>query len=317
MNALRIYVAGGETLLGQALRRRLHRDGRCLVGEPLDEPDLTRSEEVAAFFADARPDCVLLCAGATGGIGENQRRPADLMLHNLLVTAHVIEHARRHRVGRLLYVASSCSYPIAAPQPLHADALLTGPLEPTSRHYALAKLAGWQLCDACRIQDGVSFVTVVPANSFGPYDDFSPESGHVIPALIRRMHDAREQGRDSLTIWGSGAARREFIFSDDLADACVFVMERYDGAAPINIGSGAETSIADLARLVADVVGYRGQLIFDARKPDGMPRKALDSAVLRGLGWRARTPLRAALEETYAWFHSHPIREDADARAVV
>ncbi len=315
----RIYVAGGTTLAGCALIAHLRACGyRNLVGTPPDEPDLTCPLEVREFFATARPEYVFLAAGASGGIGANQRRPADLMLDNLLVAAHVIRAAHAHGVTRLLYLASSCSYPKDAPQPLSVESLLTGPLEPTSDAYALAKLAGWKLCDAYRRQCGADFLTAIPANAFGPGDDFGPDSGHVIPALIRRLHEAKERDEKTFTVWGTGAPRREFIYARDLADACLFIMRHHTGPEPINLGSGWEYTIAETAATIADVVGYRGRLRFDPKRPDGAPRKALDTAPLFALGWRPAADFRAALEETYAWFHAHAAEEDiADVRAAV
>jgi GDP-L-fucose synthase len=302
----RIWVAGGDTLLGAALRERLRADGfRDLVGTPPDEPDLTVAAQVEDFFGEARPECVFLAAGKSGGIGLNQARPADLMLHNLLVTAHVIDCAHRHGVEKLLYLASSCGYPKHAPQPLRVESLLTGPPEPTSIAYATARLAGWQLCDAYRRQHGSRFVTAIPANAFGPHEDFSPDGGHVIPALIRRAHEAKVRDEPALTLWGTGTPRREFIYARDLADACLFVMRHYDGPEPINLGGGADLSIAEAAQLVAGVVGYRGRIRFDVTRPDGMPLKVLDSGPLWALGWRPSVDFRAGLAETYEWFLQH------------
>ncbi|MFO0964559.1 MAG: GDP-L-fucose synthase [Gemmataceae bacterium] len=268
------------------------------------------------FFAAARPEYVFLVAGESGGIAENERRPADLMLDNLLVAANVIGAAWRRGVAKLLYVSSSCAYPKDAPQPLAVASLLTGPLEPTSEAYALAKLAGWKLCDAFRRQYGARFITAFPANPFGPGDDFSA-GGHVIPALMRRVHRAKEDAEPAVTIWGSGAPRREFIYLPDLADACVFLMRHYDRAAPINVGAGSEHSIAEVARAVAQVVGYRGRLVFDTSRPDGAARKTLDSTSLLALGWQPPTGFRAALEEIYAWFLAHGAKEEQHARAAV
>ncbi len=297
-----IYVAGGDTFLGTALRQRLQAAGfGNLVGAPPDEPDLTDRQQVEDFFRRCRPEYVFVAAGQTGGIQANQRYPADLMRHNLLVGTNVIHQAYCQRVVKLLYLASSCSYPQQAPQPLGVESLLSGPLEPTNEAYALAKLAGWKLCQAYRRQYGVSFVTALPANVFGPHDDFDLASGHVIPALMRRLHEARQRGDQAVTIWGSGRPRREFLFARDFADACLFVMNHYDDDAPINLGGGVEHSIAEIARLLAEVVGYEGRLVFDTDQPDGMPRKALDSQPLLALGWRPQSDFRAALEETYAW----------------
>jgi GDP-L-fucose synthase len=302
-----------------ALLERLRADGcRRLVGVPPDEPDLTCPGQVAAFFFQTRPEYVILAAGKSGGIEANRSRPADLMLDNLLVAAHVLREASRAGVAKLLYLASSCAYPRLASQPMRPDSLLTGPLEPTNDAYALAKLAGWKLCQAYRRQADAPFITAVPANPFGPFDDFGPESGHVIPALMRRMHEAEHCGEESVVVWGSGRPRREFLYVRDLADACVFVMRYYDGDEPINLGGGPEHSIAETARLIAEVVGYRGRIEFDPGRPDGMPRKALDAGPLAALGWSPTTDFRAALEETYAWFCEHEATEDPqDVRAAV
>ncbi len=306
-----VFVAGGTTPIGRALLERLCADGFYrLVGVPPDEPDLTDAGRVAAFFSWARPQYVFLVAGKSGGIGANQSRPADLMLDNLLVAAHVIAEASRSAVAKLLYLASSCSYPRLAPQPMRPEALLTGPLEPTNDAYAVAKLAGWKLCQAYRRQCGAPFITAVPANSFGPFDDFGHESGHVIPGLMRRLHEAKQRDEKAVTVWGTGRPVREFLYVRDLAEACIFAMQRYDGDEPINLGSGSEISIAETARMVADVVGYRGRIVFDPNRPDGTPRKALNSDTLSALGWRPSTEFRAALEETYAWFRTHVLTED-------
>jgi GDP-L-fucose synthase len=317
-NQPRIFVAGGNSLLGSALRRQLHHAGfEDLVGAPPHEPDLLNAEQVEDFFQSVRPEYVFLTAGLSGGIEENRRFPADLMLDNLLVAAHVIPAAFRHGARKLLNVASSCCYPKLAPQPLRTESLLTGPLEPTNAAYATAKLAGMTLCQAYREQYNAAFITAIPANLFGPGDDFHPESGHVIPALMRRMHKALRRGEESVTIWGSGEPRRDFLCAADAADACIFLMQQYDDAAPINIGSGVEISIAEMACAVAEIVGYNGRLIFDTTKPDGVTRKLLDASQLFDLGWRPRVEFRAALESTYAWFLAHEVTEDAYAAEAI
>ena len=315
----RIYVAGGNTLLGAALIERLQTDGcRNLVGLPPDQPDLTVSGQVEDFFGEARPEFVFLAAGQSGGIGRNQAQPAALMLDNLLSASHVIHAAHTHDVCKLLYVGSACCYPRDAPQPMRIESLMTGPLEQTNAAYATAKLAGLQLCAAYRRQCGARFITAIPANPFGPHDDFSEEGGHVIPALLRRTHEAKQRSDSELTVWGTGTPRREFIPAPDLADACMFVMQHYEEAEPINLGGGMDLSIAELAQVIADVVGFRGRIRFDATKPDGMLRKVLDSTPLRALGWRPATNFRTALAETYAWFLQHEVKEDAGhERAVV
>jgi GDP-L-fucose synthase len=293
-------VAGGDTLVGAALLRRLRERGH----EPLAaaEPDLTRADEVHDFFAQFRPECVFVAAGKTGGIAANQQYPADLIRDNLLVSLSVIDAARRHGAENLLYLASSCSYPRECPQPMRPEYLTTGPLEPTNAAYATAKLAGIQLCQAYRQQYGVRFVAGIPANPFGLGDDFDPASGHVIGALLRRMHEAKEEGRPAVTIWGSGTPRRDFIYADDLADACVFIMDHYDGPGPINLAAGTDVSIRELAERVREVVGYGGALEFDRSRPDGMPVKVLDGGPLARIGWRPATPLRDALAATYRAF---------------
>jgi GDP-L-fucose synthase len=307
----RIYVAGGETLAGAALLKQLRAAGyRNLAGTPPNEPDLTAAGQVDQFFEEARPEYVFLLAGKSGGIRRNQELPAELMLDNLLVTAHVLHQAYRHRVAKLLYLASSCSYPKEAPQPLRTDSLMTGPLEASSAPYATAKLAGWQLCEAYRRQYGVRFITAIPSNPFGPHDDFSLEGGHVIPALMRRAHEAKRNSDPELPVWGSGTPRREFIYSRDLADACLFIMRHYEGPEPINLGGSPSRSIAEVARAIVEVVGFQGRLRFDKSKPDGMPSKRLDSSPLRRLGWRPSTDFRTALAAAYAWFLHHVVKED-------
>lgn len=315
----RIYVAGGTTLLGAALLDCLRATGYCnLVGTPPKEPDLTAAGQIEDFFGEARPEYVLLVAGKSGGIHLNRARPAELMFDNLLSAAHVIHAAHVHGVRKLLYVASACCYPRNAPQPMRVESLLTGPPEPTNAAYATAKLTGWQLCTAYRQQYGARFITAFPANAFGPHDNFCPESEHVVPALIRRAHEAKRRNEPALTVWGTGAPRREFIYARDLADACLFVMRHYDAPEPINLGGGTDLSITEVARAVADVVGYHGRICFDATKPDGMPLKALDSAPLRALGWRPTTDFRSALAGTYDWFLHHVVMEESEnARALV
>ncbi len=314
----RIFVAGSQTLLGAALQQHLCEQGfDNLVGIGTDEPDLTNSTEVDAFFTAVRPEFVFLAGGKSGGIGLNRERPADLMLDNLRIITNVLDASHRFDVAKLLYLGSSCMYPKHAPQPLRVESLGTGPMEPTSEAYSTAKLAGWKLCNAYRRQFGSRFITGIPANAFGPHDDFNANSGHVVPALIHRMHDAKQRGDAALSIWGTGTPRREFIYVRDLADACVFAMEHFEGEAPLNLGCGTDLSIADVARTIADVVGFTGHLLFDTTKPDGAPRKGLDSSELRALGWLSETNFPTAIEETYTWFLHHCVTEDAHAIAVV
>ena len=299
----RIYVAGRETMIGSALIRQLS------TLPPSTETDFVAEDPafddpfaVANFFERHRPQYVFITAGKVAGIAGNQQFPADLMIDNLMIATNVLPTAWRSGVKKLLYLASSCTYPKLATQPLQVSSLWTGALEPTSAAYASAKLAGISLCRAMRQQYGAPFITAIGADAYGPGDDFSLDNSHVVGALIRRFHDARIGGRASVEIWGSGTPQREFIYVDDLADACLFAMRAYDGAEPINLGVGHSTSIAELAKTIADVVGYRGELQFDSSRPDGTPMKSLDSRVLHDLGWRPRWDLRRGLEQTYAWF---------------
>ncbi len=296
-------MAGVQNLVGQALLEELNHQGYWnIIGGPKEEPDLTHALEVDAFFAWAAPEYVFLTAGKSGGILENQKYPAELMLNNLLVECHVIHSAFCHGVKKLLYLASSCIYPKHCPQPMQEDSLLTGLLETTNESYAVAKIAGIKLCQAYQTQYGANFICGIPANDFGPGDDFNPESGHVIPALIHRMHEAKLQGAEGVEIWGSGSPRREFIYAPDLAEACVLVMQKYNGTTPINLGSGSDFTIAELAKLIKEVTGFKGKIHFDPRKADGMPRKLLDGSKLKSLKWAPRTDLRTALEATYQWY---------------
>jgi GDP-L-fucose synthase len=305
-----VFVAGSGTLIGRALVRRIEAIGSTrLVGLGADDPDLRDPTAVDRFFASVRPDHVIVVAGKQAGIAGNQRYPADLMVDNLLIAASVLPAAARHPVQKLLYLASSCVYPKMAPQPMHTGALGSGPLEATSAAYATAKLAGTVLVDAYRRQQHAPFVCAISADAYGPGDDFSDDHAHVVGALVRRIHEAHEQTRPVVEIWGTGTPRREFIYVDDLADACLFAMRQYDGAEPLNLGTGVTTSIAELAAAIRDVIGYRGELRFDATRPDGMPLKGLDSRPLRSLGWQPAWDLRAGLEQTYRWFLSQARRE--------
>ena len=298
-----IYVAGSETLIGAAIVRRLRKAGyrRVLEDGPAG-PALSESAQVDEFFARHRPTIVFHAAGGCGGIGANQLRPADLCRDNLAVTVNLLAAAHRHGARRLLYLASSCCYPRNAPQPSAPEHLWTGPLEPTSEAYAAAKLAGIALCRSYRQQYDDDFRVAVPANPFGPGDDMDEQHAHVISSLIVRMHAAKLASEPEVAVWGTGTPRREFLFVDDLADACLFIMNQPHVPPIVNVGSGESVAIAELARLVADVVGYRGTLVFDASRPDGAPRKELDSSAVHGLGWQASTPLPKALAATYAWF---------------
>ncbi|MGE5217844.1 MAG: GDP-L-fucose synthase family protein [Chloroflexota bacterium] len=314
-----IYIADDEGLVGNALRCELQREGYTRLLSGTGGPRLTDSTEVDAFFARTRPAYVFLIGGKTGGIKANQNYPATLMRDNLLVNCHVIESARRYHVQKLLYLGSSCVYPKFSQQPMKVEYLTTGKLEPTNEPYALAKLAGLFLCQAYRQQFGSRFITAIPANFFGPGDSFDLDDAHVVGALLRRLHEAKIREEKYVEIWGSGLPRREFIFSEDLARACLFLMDAYDAAEPLNIGVGYDWSIKEIAEMIREVVGYSGELRFDRTKPDGMPAKLLDSEVLKHMGWQPRTSIREALALTYEWFRQHELRVEGtgDARAVL
>jgi GDP-L-fucose synthase len=297
-----IFVAGAGEFLGDAIERRLRAAG---FGRIAGAPDLRDAGAVDAFFAREAPRFVFLAAGVSGGIAANQRAPADLMLDNLLVQTHVLRAAHRAGVHKLVYLASACIYPRECPQPMRPEQLFHGPLEPTSEAYATAKLAGLVLCRAYAQQHGARFVAAIPAAVFGPGDDFDPERAHVVGALVRRMHEARRRGDPEVVVWGSGRARRDFVYADDLADACIFLMQRYEGPEPINVSGGIDLTIGELAERIKKAVGFEGRIAFDASRPDGAPRKALDGGPLRQLGWSPRTPLDEALSATAGWYASH------------
>jgi GDP-L-fucose synthase len=298
----RVFVAGHRGLVGSALVRRLSREPVELVTRSRQELDLENPLAVLRFFARERPQQVYLAAAKVGGIMANATYPADFIRNNLLVTINVLEAARDAGVEKLLYLGSSCIYPRLAPQPITEEALLTGPLEPTNEPYAIAKIAGITMCRSYNRQFGTNFISVMPTNLYGPGDNFDLETSHVLPALIRRFHEAKEAGAPSVTIWGTGTPRREFLHVDDLADACVHLMGVHDGNDLVNVGCGEDVAIGDLARLVAEIVGYPGEIAFDRSKPDGTPRKLLDVRRLAALGWRAKIPLRDGIAETYRWF---------------
>lgn len=299
----RVFVAGGETTIGRAILRALDRAGfRKVLAPSRAELSLTDGRAVDAWMEANRPAIAIVAAGKSGGIGLNRQRPAELMLDNLFVATSVVDAAARHGVERLLYLASSCCYPRECPQPMRPEHLESGPLEPTSAAYATAKLAGIRLCQALRTEKSLQFIAGIPADVFGPDSGFDPEESHVIPALIARFHAAKQEGRPEVTLWGSGTPRREFLFADDLGDACIVAIRGYNQDVPINLGGGVELSIREVAGMIAEVVGYEGRLAYDTSRPDGMPRKLLDSSVLTGLGWRPNTPFRDALKITYEAF---------------
>lgn len=300
----RVWVAGHRGMVGSALLRRLEREDCVPITVDRKDVDLTRQHQVEAWMSEARPQAIFLAAAKVGGIVANDTAPADFLYDNLAIATNVIHAAAATGVEKLLFLGSSCIYPKLAPQPLKEEALLTGPLEPTNEWYAVAKIAGLKLCQAYRHQHGYDFVSAMPTNLYGPGDNFDLQSSHVIPALIRKAHEAKVSGASELVIWGSGTPRREFLHVDDAADALVHVMSQYSDDMHINIGTGRDITIRDLAELIADVVGFKGRIVMDTTKPDGTPRKLLDIGKLAALGWQPSIDLKKGLESTYPWFVS-------------
>lgn len=299
LHGKRIWVAGHSGMVGSALVRRLARESCRVLQCPHAEVDLTRQDETKRFVGRERPDLVVVAAARVGGILDNDRHPADFLYQNLMIASNVIEASRRAGVGRLLFLGSSCIYPRQAPQPLRESSLLTGPFEPTNEGYAVAKMAGLKLTEMYNRQHGCAFISAVPTNLYGPNDNYDLATSHVLPALIRKVHRAKVEGWPTVEVWGSGRPLREFLHADDLAEACLHLLAGYTGPEPVNIGSGEEVSIRELAGLVAETVGFAGEIRFDASKPDGMPRKVLDSSRIAALGWRPSIPLRQGLRATY------------------
>jgi GDP-L-fucose synthase len=301
-----VFVAGHRGLVGGAILRRLEREGCThLLTRTRAELDLRSQAAVEAFFAEQRPAYVFLAAAKVGGILANSSAPADFIRDNLQIQSNVIDSAYRHGCRKLLFLGSSCIYPKLAPQPMREDYLLTGPLEPTNEWYAIAKIAGLKMCQAYRQQYDFDAICLMPTNLYGPGDNFDLQSSHVLPALIRKFHEARERGDAQAIVWGSGTPRREFLHVDDLADACVYLIRRYSDVEPVNVGWGEDVSIRELAQMVREVVGFGGELVFDSTKPDGTPRKLLDTSRLRALGWTPRINLREGIAQTYQWFSAH------------
>jgi GDP-L-fucose synthase len=298
----RVFVAGHRGLVGSAILRRLARENVEVLTATREQLDLRDQAVVNYWFRANRPDSVYLVAGTVGGILANATRPAEFIYDNMLIHATVVHAAHVYGVKKLLYLGSSCIYPRICAQPMTEEELLTGPLEPTNESYAIAKIAGIKLCQAYRRQYGSNFISAMPTNLYGPNDNFDLASSHVLPALIRKFHEAKIAGSGEVTIWGTGSAKREFLHVDDLADACVFLMAHYEDERHINVGTGEDLSIRDLAGLVRDVVYPEAALAFDTSKPDGTPRKLLDVSRLHALGWRHRTSLREGIESTYRWF---------------
>jgi len=300
----RIFVAGHRGMVGSALVRRLAQEDCRILTVGRDAVDLRDQAAVDRWFDEHRPEAVLLAAARVGGIHANETCPGDFLYDNLAIASNVIEASRRAGVAKLLFLGSSCIYPRLAPQPMPESCLLTGPLEPTNQWYAVAKIAGLKLCQAYRRQHGCDFISVMPTNLYGPNDNFDLLSGHVLPALLVKIDAAVRLSHDNVEIWGSGRPRREFLHVDDLADGVVFLMKTWSEEGPINIGTGTDITIAELAKLIADVVGFKGRFVFDPSKPDGTPRKLLDVSKLTALGWRPRIELADGVKQTYGWYRA-------------
>jgi GDP-L-fucose synthase len=299
----RIYVAGHRGLVGSAILRRLAAEGFTnVLTATREQVDLRDQAAVNYWFRAHRPEYVFLVAGTVGGILANSTRPAEFLYDNLMIHATVVHAAHLFPVRRLLYLGSSCIYPRDCPQPMREEHLLSGPLEPTNEWYATAKIAGIKLCQAYRKQYGCDFISAMPTNLYGPHDNFDLQGAHVLPALLRKFHEAKARGEQQVVVWGSGTPSREFLHVDDLADACLFLMRRYDDDMHVNVGTGEDLTIRELAETIAAVVHPQAELVFDRSKPDGTPRKRLDVSRLHALGWRHRTALREGIESTYAWF---------------
>jgi len=302
----RIYLAGHRGLVGSAIHRRLRRDGfTTVLTRTSAELDLRDQAAVDAFFEAERPEVVILAAAKVGGILANDTYPAEFLHDNLRIAVNVIDAAHRSGTRKLLNLGSSCIYPKLAPQPLKEEYLLTGPLEPTNRAYAVAKIAAIEMCDAYRRQYGADFISAMPTNLYGPHDNYDLATSHVLPALIRKTHEAKVNGSPTIPVWGSGTPKREFLHTDDLADACLFLLRHVSRPGPINVGTGTDVTIRELAETIQDVVGYEGDLVFDTSKPDGTPRKLMDVSLLESLGWKARIGLREGIEDAYAWYRDN------------
>jgi GDP-L-fucose synthase len=301
-----VWVAGHHGLVGSAIQRRLAREDCEIVTVGRAEVDLRRQAEVEDWLAETKPDVIIVAAATVGGILANATRPAEFLYDNLAIESNIIEGAHRTAAKKLLFLGSACIYPKHAPQPMPEGAMLTGPLEPTNEWYAIAKIAGIKLCQAYRHQYGLDFISAMPTNLYGPGDNFDLESSHVLPALLRKVHEAKSAGTKTVEIWGSGKPQREFLYVDDCADAVIYLLTHYSGEEHVNVGSGEEVSIAELARTVATAVGFGGTFHYDSTKPDGMPRKLLDVSRLTAMGWRAETALAEGIRRTYDWYLKNP-----------
>lgn len=302
LSGKRLYVAGHRGMVGSAIVRRLHGYGCEVITGGREQADLERQDLTERFLSTTKPDVVIVAAGTVGGIHANQTYPAEFIANNLAIALNTIQGSYNAGVKKLLFLGSSCIYPKFARQPIAEEELLTGPLEPTNEWYAIAKIAGIKLCQAFRRQYGADFISLMPTNLYGPGDNYHPDDSHVLAALIRRVHEAKLEASPTVTVWGTGTPRREFLFVDDLADACVFALEHYTGESHLNVGSGEEVTIADAGKLIAEIINYEGNLVFDLSRPDGTPRKFLDSSKLNEMGWRPRTSLRDGIKLTYSEF---------------
>ncbi|RAK20399.1 GDP-L-fucose synthase [Anoxybacillus vitaminiphilus] len=299
----KIYIAGHRGLVGSAILRKLQADGYTnLVYKTSQELDLRDKNQVDEFFAEEKPEYIFLAAAKVGGIVANNEYPADFIRDNLMIQTNVIDAAYRNGVKKLLFLGSTCIYPKFAPQPLKEEYLLTGELEPTNEPYAIAKIAGIKMCQSYNRQYGTKYISVMPTNLYGPNDNFDLHTSHVLPALIRKFHEAKENNAPYVEVWGTGTPRREFLYSDDLADACVFLMNNYEGNEIVNVGVGEDISIKELAEKIKNIVGYQGEIKFDTTKPDGTPRKLVDVSKINALGWKASISLEEGLQKAYQWF---------------
>jgi GDP-L-fucose synthase len=302
LSGKRVWVAGHRGMVGSAVARRLASENCTILTATRTEVDLTRQAEVERFVADSKPDAIVLAAAKVGGILANDTFPADFLYENLLIETAIFGAAHGNNVDRLLFLGSSCIYPKLAPQPIEEDALLTGPLEPTNEWYAIAKIAGIKLAQAFRKQHGRDYISAMPTNLYGPGDNFDLKSSHVMPALIRKAHEAKLSGAETITVWGTGTPRREFLHADDCADALVFLLKNYSDSPHVNVGSGEDLSILELTQLVCRVVGYEGRIVHDLSKPDGTPRKLMSNAKLAAMGWKPATELRDGIARAYRWY---------------
>ncbi len=302
-----IFIAGHRGLVGSAIHRKLSAEGfRRLLTCTRAELDLTNRAAVAEFFLREKPAVVVMASARVGGIKANNDQPVEFLLENLQIQNNIIQAAHENGVRKLLFLGSSCIYPKLAPQPIPESALLGGPLEPTNEAYAIAKIAGIKLCQAYVREYGANFISAMPTNLYGPNDNFDLEKSHVLAALLRKAHEAKESGASEIVVWGSGEPRREFLHADDLASACLFLLQNYDSSEIINIGTGTDLTIRELAELICEVVGFDGELSWDRSRPEGTPRKLLDVSKISSLGWQAKIPLRAGIARTYDWYKAHP-----------